>query len=76
MIDAIAKLVQTIGNISNTTWGVLILIMSMWIAVHYSKEVGYYFAGVGSTLAGINTVKNLSHEQSNSTKTNTTTVQE
>lgn len=57
MLDAIAKIFEIIASITNTTWGILILLASMWIAVHYSKEVGYYFAGVGSTLAGISSVK-------------------
>ena len=75
MIDALARLIQVIGNISNTTWGILILLFSMWIAVHYNRDIGFYFAGVGSTLAGINSMKQLSHDTSNN-KTTTTTIQD
>jgi hypothetical protein len=53
MLDGLAKIFQIIGNISNTTWGILILICSMYIAVKYNSNIGYYFAGIGSTLAGI-----------------------
>lgn len=47
------NLVKTIGNLPNTFWGILILGASMYIAVKYDTNIGYYFAGVGSTLLGI-----------------------
>jgi hypothetical protein len=54
-----ANLIKAIGNLPNTFWGIIILLLSMRIAVHYNAEIGYYFAGVGSTLCGI------AHVQSN-----------
>jgi hypothetical protein len=49
--------VKTIGEMPNTFWGILILGASMYIAVKYNSDIGYYFAGVGSTLLGINHVQ-------------------
>lgn len=40
----------------NTFWGILILFSSMYIAVKFNSSIGYYFAGVGSTLVGIKSV--------------------
>lgn len=54
MGTAIVNIIKAIGNLPNTFWGILVLFASMWIAVHYNSNVGYYFAGVGSTLLGIN----------------------
>lgn len=48
------NIIRAVGNLPITFWGILVLFASMWIAVHYNKETGYYFAGVGSTLCGIN----------------------
>lgn len=45
--------IKAVSELPNTFWGVCILFSSMWIAVHYNAEIGYYFAGVGSTLCGI-----------------------
>lgn len=47
------NLVKSIGNLPNTFWGICILGASMYIAVKYNSDIGYYFAGVGSTLLGI-----------------------
>jgi len=47
------KFIKTIGDLPNTFWGILILFASMFIAVKYNSSIGYYFAGVGSTLVGI-----------------------
>jgi TM2 domain-containing membrane protein YozV len=46
--------VKAIGDLPNTFWGIVILFCSMYLAVKYNLEIGYYFAGVGSTLVGIN----------------------
>jgi TM2 domain-containing membrane protein YozV len=54
MFTGIANIIKAIGGLSNTFWGLLILICSMYVAVHYNQQVGYYFAGIGSTLVGIN----------------------
>jgi len=48
------NVIKAIGSLPNTFWGILVLFSSMWIAVHYNANIGYYFAGVGSTLLGIN----------------------
>ena len=45
--------IKAIGNLPNTFWGILVLFSSMYIAIHYNADIGYYFAGVGSTLLGI-----------------------
>jgi hypothetical protein len=52
--------IKAIADLPNTFWGVCILFSSMWIAVHYNAEIGYYFAGVGSTLCGITHLQNRS----------------
>lgn len=54
MLTGLGNLIRVIGGLSNTFWGILILSSSMYIAVHHDKQVGYYFAGIGSTLIGIN----------------------
>lgn len=54
----LVKLIDAIGNLPNTFWGILVLFSSMYIAVHYNGDIGYYFAGVGSTLLGINHLQN------------------
>jgi uncharacterized membrane protein len=50
-----------IGNLPHAFWGVLITFSSMFIAVHYNMAIGYYFAGVGSTLLGIKGISNASN---------------
>lgn len=50
------KFIKTIGELPNTFWGIVILFSSMYIAVKYNSSIGYYFAGVGSTLVGIKQV--------------------
>lgn len=52
------KIIQAIGNLPNTFWGIIVLLLSMRIATHYSADIGYYFAGVGSTLCGISHLQN------------------
>lgn len=47
------SIIKAIGNLPNTFWGILVLFSSMYLAVHYNMAIGYYFAGVGSTLLGI-----------------------
>jgi hypothetical protein len=54
----LSNLIKTIGNLPNTFWGILILGASMYIAVKYNSDIGYYFAGVGSTLLGIQHTSN------------------
>jgi hypothetical protein len=51
-----ASIIKAIGALPNTFWGIIVLFASMWIAVKYNSNIGYYFAGVGSTLLGINHV--------------------
>jgi hypothetical protein len=62
-MDSITKFLTEIGNLPHAFWGVLILFSSMIIAVHYNMAIGYYFAGVGSTLLGI---KGITNNASNS----------
>jgi len=57
------SIIKAIGNLPNTFWGILVLFSAMYIAVKYNSDIGYYFAGVGSTLLGIN------HLQPNSVTT-------
>lgn len=52
------NLIREIGGLPNTFWGIIVLFSSMYIAVHYNRDVGFYFAGVGSTLLGINHLQN------------------
>jgi hypothetical protein len=47
------NLVESINLVSNTVWGMLLLASSIYVACHYNKDIGIYFAGVGSTLIGI-----------------------
>lgn len=54
----IVAIVRAIGNLPNTFWGILILGSSMYIAVKFNLNIGYYFAGIGSTLTGINHINN------------------
>lgn len=54
MLTGLGNLIRVIGGLSNTFWGILILCFSMYIAVHHDTQIGYYFAGIGSTLIGIN----------------------
>lgn len=54
MLTGIGNLIKSIAALPNTFWGILILISSMFIAVHHNQQIGYYFAGIGSTLIGIN----------------------
>lgn len=51
-------LIREIGGLPNTFWGIIVLFSAMYIAVHYNADIGYYFAGVGSTLLGINHIQN------------------
>lgn len=51
-------LIDAIGKLPNTFWGITILFASMYMSVKYNADIGYYFAGVGSTLLGINHVQN------------------
>lgn len=53
-VQAISNFFTALGEIPSTFWGVVILILSMYIACKYNSDIGYYFAGVGSTLCGIN----------------------
>lgn len=56
-----------LNGITNTTWGLIIIFWSMHIMVMGNHDpVGYYFAGIGSTLLGI------SHNGQTSTITNST----
>lgn len=59
-MKSIVLLIKTIAELPNTFWGMLILLLSMRIAIHYNAEIGYYFAGVGSTLCGITHLQNRS----------------
>jgi hypothetical protein len=54
MFTGISNFVRVVAGLPNTFWGILILASSMYIAVHHDQQVGYYFAGIGSTLIGIN----------------------
>lgn len=65
-MKSIIELLKEIGNLPNTFWGIIVLLLSMRIATHYNAEIGYYFAGVGSTLCGISHLqsKNLSLDTS------------
>jgi hypothetical protein len=54
MSNNIVETIKAIGGLPNTFWGILILAFSMYISVYHDTQVGYYFAGVGSTLLGIN----------------------
>ena len=53
-------LVEAINEVNPTIWGILILLLSMLMGWHGKTELCYYFAGVGSTLAGITGAKALS----------------
>lgn len=53
------SIIKAIGNLPNTFWGILVLFSSMYIAVHYNSDIGYYFAGVGSTLLGIQHINHV-----------------
>lgn len=53
MLTGLTNLVRAVGGLPNTFWGILVLFSSMYIAVKYNSDIGYYFAGVGSTLLGI-----------------------
>lgn len=66
----LVDLVKVIGGLPNTFWGIIVLFASMYIAVKYNSNIGYYFAGVGSTLLGIN------HLQPNTTATLTSNPQQ
>lgn len=57
----LTRFVVAVGNLPNTFWGFLILFSSMYIAVKHNMAVGYYFAGVGSTLLGIKDSKDASN---------------
>lgn len=59
-MKSIIELLKEIGNMPNTFWGIIVLLLSMRIATHYNAEIGYYFAGVGSTLCGITHLQNKS----------------
>jgi len=47
------SIIKAIGNLPLTFWGILVLFTSMYLAAKYNLQLGYYFAGVGSTLCGI-----------------------
>lgn len=51
--NGLVTIIEAIGNLPNTFWGILVLFTAMHIAVAYNSDIGYYFAGVGSTLLGI-----------------------
>lgn len=53
-LKSLASFIEIIANLPMTFWGILVLFISIHVAIHNSKEIGYYFAGVGSTLLGIN----------------------
>lgn len=57
MFKGLIDLIKVIGNLPNTFWGITILYSSMYMAVKYNSDIGYYFAGVGSTLLGINHIQ-------------------
>jgi hypothetical protein len=54
------KFVDGLNSINATIWGILILLLSMLLGWQGKTELCYYFAGVGSTLAGINHLKDMS----------------
>lgn len=56
LFKGVVAVLNAIGELPMTFWGVVVLFSSMWIAVHFNKESGYYFAGIGSTLLGINPI--------------------
>ena len=53
MLTGLSNFVKIVAGLPNTFWGIIILIASMHMAVHDNQQVGYYFAGIGSTLIGI-----------------------
>jgi hypothetical protein len=59
-MKSLIEFIREIGNMPNTFWGIIVLLLSMRIATHYNAEIGYYFAGVGSTLCGITHLQNKS----------------
>ena len=60
----ISNFLKLLSGIPNTIWGVLIVLVSMYIAVKYNHDTGLYFAAIGTALLGIN----------QATHTNTTTT--
>ncbi len=60
-MSGFVSVIKAIGNLPNTFWGITILYSSMYMSVHFNAEIGYYFAGVGSTLLGINHVQSAMH---------------
>jgi hypothetical protein len=67
----IIELIKAIANLPPTFWGIIVLLLSMRIATHYNADIGYYFAGVGSTLCGINHLQNKTLSlETNQGKTN------
>lgn len=67
MGTAIVNIIKAVGGLPNTFWGIIVLFSSMYIAVHYNSNIGYYFAGVGSTLLGINHLTNTTIATSTTT---------
>lgn len=57
-MKGLIALIEAVEKIPNTFWGITILYSSMYMSVKYNAEIGYYFAGVGSTLLGITPVRN------------------
>jgi hypothetical protein len=55
-----SSFVEGINKINPTIWGIVILLLSMLLGWKGKTELCYYFAGVGSTLAGINHIKEAS----------------
>ena len=54
MLTGFSNFVKVIATLPNTFWGIIILLLSMYLAVIHDQQIGYYFAGIGSTLIGIN----------------------
>ena len=68
----IADTFTALGNVPNTFWGVCILGASMYMSVHGHENQAYYFAGIGSTLLGVQTA-NAIKAHSTSVTTDPTT---
>lgn len=57
-----------LNGISNTIWGVILLFCAVEMKLHHVDDAAvYYFAGIGSTLLGVNHGPNTSGNNSNNT---------
>jgi hypothetical protein len=65
MLTGISNFIKVVAGFPLTFWGICILLASMYIAVHYNQQIGYYFAGIGSTLTGITHIKKEPADASN-----------